>query len=339
MTCDFCGRWSSAAKQRRWSDGTESCRTLEKPPIPYVGNELISEAPSKVTGTPSEAVCICLAPTGMVPTKASNPNVPVHPDEIIAEVLEAAEAGVTYVHLHARDSNGMPTLDADRYGAIIEGIRRHNQDIVICVSLSGRLVSEPEKRILPLNLVGELKPDMASLTLSSLNFIGQASVNAPQTVEYLATEMLRRGVKPELEVFDLGMVNYAKVLIKKGLLQAPYYFNVLLGNIATAQLSTIELGAITALLPEAALWSLAGIGDAQLGATTIAIGLGAGIRIGLEDANWFDRAKTRHASNMALIKRARALMELNQRRPMSSQELRSALRLRNGHGSYGVAAA
>lgn len=286
---------------------------------------------------PSDAVCICLAPTGMVPTKSLTPHVPVDVNEIVEEVLQAAELGVTYIHLHAREETGAPSLDPERYGKIIAGIRNHNRDVVICVSLSGRTVREPEKRARPLELTGELKPDMGSLTLASMNFISQASINEPKTVEYLATEMNRRGVKPELEVFDLGMVNYAKVLIKKGVLRPPYYFNVLLGNIATAQMSAVELGAITSLLPDDSVWSLAGIGDAQLTATAVAIALGAGIRIGLEDAIWYDRARIRLASNTELIKRAQALLDIHQKRPLLSTEFRRAMNLQGGHGNYGVA--
>ena len=114
---------------------------------------------------------INFTPTGMIPTKEMTSLVPVTVQEIIDDVLEAAEIGITMVHLHARDEKtGAPTYESEVYGRIIEGIRKSHGDLIICVSLSGRNVSEFEKRADPLKLEGKLKPDMGSLTLSSLNF-------------------------------------------------------------------------------------------------------------------------------------------------------------------------
>lgn len=282
-------------------------------------------------------LCVCLAPTGMMPTKATNPYVPIEPVEIVDEVLAAAELGITYVHLHARDSTGQPTQSPDIYAEIVDGIRRFNTELVICLSLSGRLVADPAMRALPLQLDGALKPDMGSLTLSSLNFVTQASVNAPGTIEYLAKDMLAKGIKPELEVFDLGMVNYAKVLIRRGLITSPCYFNVLLGSIASAQMSALELGTITSVLPPDSMWSLAGIGDAQLRATAVAIAMGAGVRIGLEDCLWFDRKRSKPATNLALLKRTLQLLELHDRAPMPPAAFRKAMGLAPGAGRYGLA--
>ena len=167
-------------------------------------------------------------PTGMIPTKQMTPHVPVMVSEIIEQVHEATEIGITMVHLHARDeTTGKPTYHAEIYGRIIEGVRACSSDLVVCVSLSGRDFPELEKRAAPLQLDGGLKPDMGSLTLSSLNFARQASMNAPDMVAALATEMKGRGIVPELEAFDLGMVNYAKYLEKKGLIEPPHYINLL----------------------------------------------------------------------------------------------------------------
>src|SRR5262249_23685958 len=153
---------------------------------------------------------------------------------------------------------------AELYGRIIAGIRAFASDLIICVSLSGRTFPEFEQRADPLRLDGGMKPDMGSLTLSSLNFIREASVNAPDMGQALAREMQSRGIMPELEAFDVGMVNYAKYLATKGLLRAPYYFNLLLGNVAGAQPDLLHVGMMLKDLPPRSLWSLAGIGDAQL---------------------------------------------------------------------------
>jgi uncharacterized protein (DUF849 family) len=126
------------------------------------------------------------------------------------------------VHLHARDPlTGQPAFEKEIYGQIIREIRKRNRDLILCVSTSGRLFNEFAKRADCLDLEGDLKPDFASLTLSSLNFNKEASVNSPQMIQDLSARMLERNIKPELEVFDLGMINYARYLIQKGLLKPP----------------------------------------------------------------------------------------------------------------------
>ncbi len=220
----------------------------------------------------------------MIPTKKMTPHVPVTPDEIIEDVLQAASLGVTIVHLHARDPvTGEPTYKKEIYGEIIRGIRKENTDLILCVSTSGRTYSEFEKRSECLELDGELKPEFASLTLSSLNFNKQASINAPDMIKNLAKKMMGRGIRPELEVFDLGMINYAKYLIKKGLLAPPYYFNLILGNIACAQADMLHLGLMIKDLPKESIWSVGGVGNSQLKMNALSIVAGGGVRIGLED--------------------------------------------------------
>ena len=132
---------------------------------------------------------INFTPTGMVPTKAMNPSVPIDVMEIIEEVHQAYEEGITLVHLHARDEHGEPTYKKAVYESIVNGVRDHCKDLVICLSLSGRNFNEFEKRSEPL----ELMPDMGSLTLSSLNFSTQASVNAPDMIMRLAEKMNEYG--------------------------------------------------------------------------------------------------------------------------------------------------
>ncbi|MCW2255801.1 uncharacterized protein (DUF849 family) [Providencia alcalifaciens] len=172
------------------------------------------------------------APTGMIPTKEMNNNVPISVNEIVESVLEATECGASMAHIHARDQiTGKPIVSDEVYGEIISGIRKYNKDIIICVSLSGRNVTDPYQRALPLELDGELKPDMGSLTLSSLNFINQASVNSPDTIQFLSAKMKEKLISPEIEIFDTGMANYLSFLIKKGLLPSKIYTNILLGNI------------------------------------------------------------------------------------------------------------
>jgi uncharacterized protein (DUF849 family) len=281
-------------------------------------------------------VIISFTPTGMIPTKEMTPHVPITVAEIVEDVHRAVEIGITMVHLHARDeATGEPTYKAEIYSRIIAGIRSFSKDLVICVSLSGRNFKEFEKRAEALQVDGDLKPDMGSLTLSSLNFNRVASMNSPDMIKALAQEMKSRGIVPELEAFDSGMINFAKYLERKGLLEPPHYFNLLLGNIACAQADLLHAGVMVRDLPDDSLWTFAGIGNAQLMMNSLAIASGGGVRVGLEDNIWIDAKRTRLATNADLLRRVHVLIEANERKAMSPGELRRLLNLQDGHGDYG----
>ena len=280
---------------------------------------------------------ISFAPTGMVPTKEMTPYVPVSVSEIVEDVHRACEIGITTVHLHARDESGRPTYKAEVYGDIIGRIRAFAPELIICVSLSGRGFKEFEQRSEPLGLEGMLKPDMGSLTLSSMNFSTAVSVNTPDMVQRLAGEMKRRGILPELEVFDLGMVNYAKYLTAKDLLKPPYYFNLFFGNVSGAQAELLTAGTIISSLPAQSYWSFGGIGNAQLAMNTVSVALGGGVRVGLEDNIWYDTARTRLAGNSDLLERVHRLAQEQGRRVMPPAMLRKKLNLEAGNGKYGMA--
>jgi uncharacterized protein (DUF849 family) len=255
-------------------------------------------------------------PTGMVPTKQMTPHVPVSVSEIVEEVHAANEIGITIVHLHARDEDtGVPTYKKSVYGLIVENIRKHCPELVICISLSGRNFNEFSKRSEAL----DLQPDMGSLTLSSLNFPQQASVNDPDMIKQLATRMQEVGTKPELEVFDLGMINYAHYLIAKDLIRPPHYFNIILGNIAGMQMDASTIGATLHSLPPGSHWAFGGIGPQQLSSNAMAIALGGGVRVGIEDNIYYDQGRHRLATNIELIKRIHDLAAIHERAVMPSR--------------------
>ena len=281
-------------------------------------------------------VIVNFTPTGMIPTRAMTPFVPLGVAEIVEEVHRACEIGVTMIHLHARDPRtGEPAWRAEIYRDLIEGIRRFAPELVIGVSLSGRTAVDVEKRIDPLRLDGGLKPDLGSLTLSSVNFNHQASLNAPETIQRLAGEMRERGILPELEAFDTGMINYAAYLEHKGLLAPPHYFNLILGNISCAQADLLHVGVMVRDLPPRSLWSLGGIGDSQLPMNAVSIAMGGGVRVGLEDNIWLDRGRTKLAGNAELLQRVHAIATACDREIMPPGELRSLLHLERGNGCYG----
>ncbi len=275
-------------------------------------------------------------PTGMIPTKEMTSHVPVSVSEIIEDVHKATEIGITMVHLHAREElTGVPTYKQEIYSKIVEGIRKYAPELVVCLSLSGRNFGELEKRSEPLMLEGNLKPDMGSLTLSSLNFNKTASVNAPDMIQSLARIMKEKGIVPELEAFDIGMINYAKYLEKKGLLDPPFYFNLLFGNIACSQANLLHAGVMINDLPEDSFWSLAGIGNEQLKMNSLSLAFGGGVRVGLEDNIWYDTARTKLATNSGLLERVHVIAEANERTVMSPKEFRKKMNLAPGNGEYG----
>ena len=275
----------------------------------------------------ARSLILNLAPTGMVPTREMSEHVPLQPAEVVADVLRCAEQGITVAHLHARDEHDEPTHSKDVYARIISGIREQRPDLVLCVSCSGRRAPEFAPRAEVLDLEGDLAPDTASLTLSSLNFPRQASVNAPDVVVALAERMSERGIRPEVEIFDLGMVAILRRLQERGVLGAPAQANLLFGNLATAQADLPDIGALVDRLPAGTVWSLAGLGAAQLSVAGIAAAAAPGVRIGLEDNLWLDAKRSIPATNRELVGRVHALAEIQGRTIMAPAELRTVLGL------------
>jgi len=252
------------------------------------------------------AIIVNFCPTGMVPTKDNSAHVPVSVSEIVEQVHEAWEIGITVAHLHARAEDGRPSASAEIYSRIFDGVRKHCPELVICASTSGRGGVPLEER----RAVIDLRPDMCSLTLGSLNFAMEASVNPPETIAALAARMKECGVHPELECFDLGMINYGKYLVRKGLVEGPRYWNLLFGNVAGYQPTLAQMGAALAEIPEGDQVGLAGLGRCQLPVNAVAIAQGLGVRVGLEDNIWWDDERTRLATNRELLERVHALMRL-----------------------------
>ena len=265
---------------------------------------------------------IVLAPTGMVPTRAMTPHVPLTPAEIARDVAACAQIGISVVHLHARDEHGEPTWLRESYRAIVLEVRAAAPEVLINVSTSGRSWSDLERRADVLALDGDAKPDLASLTTSSLNFLRGPSVNAPDTVRALATIMRDRGIVPELELFDLGMINVAHMLRNEGVLTAPLVANLFFGNAAGMQPTLSEMGVAIDKLPAGTTWLGAGIGSFQATAQQLAISAGGGVRVGLEDGIHLDRARTTLATNLGLVERVHRMLELAERRAMTPAEYR-----------------
>jgi 3-keto-5-aminohexanoate cleavage enzyme len=278
--------------------------------------------------TPYSELIVNFCPTGMIPTKQMTPQVPITPAEVIEQACLALERGVAIVHLHARDEGGKPTYKARIYEDMILGIRGHFPDAIMCVSCSGRNFPEFARRSEVLELTGAARPDLASLTLTSLDFPSGTSQNEPEMVIALGEKMVAHGIKPELECFDYGMINAANMLIGKGLLgEPPFYFNLLLGSRYSVPATARHLAGMLEDLPPASLWSAAGIGFFQLPMNTLAIAMGGHCRVGLEDNIYhgFDRGEL--ATNQGLLERVAQLSETFGRPLASSLHARALLGL------------
>ena len=278
----------------------------------------------------TDALIINLAPTGMVPTKEMTPHVPISTEEILEDVERCRAQGAAIVHVHARDGDGRPSHRAEHFAPIVAGIRAIDPELVVCVTCSGRFAVDLESRAEVLSLEGDAKPDMASLTLGSNNFARQASVNAPETIRGLAERMRERGIMPELEVFEPGMVAFGRHLAERGLIDSPCYVNILLGNLGTSPLSPGSLGGFLAETPDDWTWAVAGLGRHQLDANAMAIAAGGHVRVGLEDNIWWDRARTVAATNEQLVERVARLAEQLERPLATPADVRRMLRLPRG---------
>jgi 3-keto-5-aminohexanoate cleavage enzyme len=274
-----------------------------------------------------DKLIINAAITGCVLTKSDTAYLPVTRREIVDCVRGVRDAGASVVHLHARNDDQTPSFDARAYVDLVEDVRDACDDIVVCVSLSGRHASAVPMRAAALRS----RPDMASLTLGSMNFATQPSVNSPEVICALASEIYAAGAVPELEVFEAGFAHYANYLIHKEILRPPYYFNIILGSLGAAPLDLTGLGYIVSLLPPTATWAVGGLGRYQLDANVMAVAAGGHVRVGLEDNIHFDRQRTELADNVRLVERISRIAREMGREPATAQEARELIGLQSSH--------
>jgi 3-keto-5-aminohexanoate cleavage enzyme len=273
----------------------------------------------------SDELIINLCPTGMVPTRAETPHVPLTPEEVAADARRCADLGASIIHVHPRDAAGLPTQSVDRAREYLCAIRQGVPEMILCATTSGRVVPDFEPRAAVLDLDGDARPEMASLTLGSMNFPRQASVNPPDTIKALAQRMADRGIVPEWEVFELGMIEFGNYLRDHGLLAGPVYANILLGSLGTLAATPANLALAVERLPDGAQWAGAGIGRYQLRVNTLAIEMGGHVRVGLEDNIWYDEDRTQLATNPALVTRLVAIARAMGREPATPSQVRERL--------------
>lgn len=273
----------------------------------------------------TDELIINLCPTGMVPTRADTPHVPLTPQEVAADVRRCADAGASIVHIHPRDAEGRPSQDPAVAAAFIRAVRDAAPEVIVCITTSGRIQHELAGRVKVLELDGDVKPEMASLTLGSLNFAKAASINAPETILGLARRMQERGIVPELEIFDSGMLDYAHYLRDRSVLGGAVYANILLGSLGTLAATPFNLALIVERLPPNTTWAAAGIGRYQFMMNRLAIAMGGGVRVGLEDNIWFDDDRKELATNPRLVERLTRIARAMGREPATPNQVRQKL--------------
>jgi 3-keto-5-aminohexanoate cleavage enzyme len=269
---------------------------------------------------------ICVAITGSLPTKENNPAVPITIAEQIESTHESFEAGASIAHCHVRDDDGKPTSDPERFAKLKEGIEKHCPGMIVQLSTGGRSGAGRAR-----GGMLSLRPDMASLAVGSNNFPARVYENPPDLVDWLASEMLTYGVKPEIEAFDLSHIIQAAVMQKDGRLKGPLYVQFVMGvkNAMPADERVLDfyIETLQRYAPDA-LWCAAGIGPTQLIVNEWSIAKGGHTRTGMEDNVRLDKS-TLAPSNAALVKRAVDICEKHGRPVASWQEARNILGLRH----------
>jgi 3-keto-5-aminohexanoate cleavage enzyme len=273
-----------------------------------------------VSGT--DKLIINAAVTGTVLYKSNTSFLPTSFSEVVEDAVRVREAGASIIHLHARAPDESPSCDPAVYCELVNRVREAT-DLVINVSLSGRFVQDVETRAAPL----ASRPELASLTIGSMNFISGPSINAPDTVKELASRIYAAGAVPELEIFEAGFANVATYLARKGVLRAPHYANIILGSLGTAPLDLVGLGHIISLLPDGTTWSVGGLGRFQLDANVMGIAAGGHVRVGLEDNIHFDRDGRDLADNQRLVARIARIGREMGREPATPAEARDIIGL------------
>jgi uncharacterized protein (DUF849 family) len=280
-----------------------------------------------MTDTATGRPCIlCVAITGSLPTKADNPAVPITIAEQIESTHEAFEAGATIVHCHVRDDEGRPTADPERFARLKEGIERHCSGMIVQLSTGGRSgAGQARGGMLP------LRPDMASLAVGSNNFPTRVYENPPELVDWLAAEMQKYDVVPEIEAFDLSHIFKAREMWDKGQLKRRPYVQFVMGvkNAMPADRWVFDfyVATVKRLFGVDAPWCAAGIGPHQIVLNEWAIAAGGHARTGLEDNVRLDRT-TLAPSNAALVRRAADLCARYGRPVATVAEARAILGLR-----------
>lgn len=268
---------------------------------------------------------ICVAITGSLPTKQNNPAVPISIAEQVESTQQAFEAGASIVHAHVRDDEGRPTSDPERFARLMEGVRQHCPGMIVQLSTGGRSGAGKDR-----GGMLKLAPDMASLAVGSNNFPTRVYENSPDLVDWLASEMRKHGVKPEIEAFDLSHILQAAQMWQDGRIADRPYVQFVMGvkNAMPVDRDVFDyyIHTVQRLFGEGTPWCAAGIGANQIVLNEWAVATGGHARTGLEDNVRIDRDRLA-PSNAALVQRVVDLCDQYERPVATWQQARAILGL------------
>ncbi len=264
---------------------------------------------------------ITAAITGAETTKEMNPHLPCSPEEQAQAAFECWEAGASIVHLHVRDANNKPSQSLDLFEKVSKLIRA-KCDLILQFSTGGAVGTPVSERIAPL----KLKPEMASLNAGSINFGDEVFENLPKDIAALAAEMKRLSIKPEIEVYDLGMLEYGVSLVTSGVVNAPAHFQFVMGTKHGISGNPENMFLLKSKLPPGCTFAVAGVGRHQLQVAPLAIVSGGHVRVGFEDNLYFSKGVLAK-NNAQLVKRVAELSALLQRDVAKPDEARKILGL------------
>lgn len=244
-----------------------------------------------------EKLIITACLTGAEVTRDLQPNLPITPEEIADAAYDAWKAGASIAHIHARKADGTPTQDKEVYGEIKKKIEERC-DIIFQPSTGGAVWHSKEERIQPVYL----KPEMASLSTGTCNFGPEVFMNTEEYMESFAKIIMENGVKPEVEIFEKGMIDNAMKLVKKGLLKLPIHFDFVLGVPGAMPGEARDLIYLVSSIPQDCTWTAAGIGRYELPLAVMAIVMGGHVRVGFEDNIYYKKGEVA-TSNAQLVER------------------------------------
>lgn len=252
-----------------------------------------------------DKLIITAAICGAEVTKEHNSSVPYTVDEIGREAESAYKAGASIIHLHVRYDDGSPTQDKERFRECIEEIKRRCPDAIIQPSTGGAVGMSDEERLQPV----ELLPEMATLDCGTLNFGGdEIFVNTENTIKNFGKIMIEKDVKPEVEVFDKGMVDYAIRYAKQGFIKEPMHFDFVLGVQMSATVR--DLAFMVDSIPAGSTWTVAGVGRHEMPMAAVGIAMGGHVRVGFEDNVYLERGVLAKSNGELVEKVARIAKEL-----------------------------
>ncbi|SHF29916.1 3-keto-5-aminohexanoate cleavage enzyme [Thermoanaerobacter uzonensis DSM 18761] len=270
-----------------------------------------------------EKLIITAAICGAEVTKEHNPNVPYTIEEIAREAYAAYNAGASIIHLHVRYDDGTPTQNKERFREAIEAIKTKCPDVIIQPSTGGAVGMTSGERLQPIYL----NPEMASLDCGTLNFGGdEIFVNTENMIIEFALKMNEVGVKPELEVFDKGMIDTALRLHKKGYIKTPMHFNFVMGVTGGISGEIRDFLFLKESIPEDSTFTATGIGRYEFSVATMAILAGGHVRVGFEDNVYISKGVLARSNGELVEKVVRIARELG-REVATPQEARKILGL------------